>query len=227
LGTGLNNPRHIINNKGLKLKEAAALAIVVLIPSIYVFMSPLIRGLELTNLFFYMDVWPTALAVFGYAIAYLASKRFNFHRFIPLYLGLGASVLTITYWHLPANSLFGYGVCPADLNNPLLYQAKRLSYVVVGFLLYGVAVKISKPWREALAIALGKVMGWYGLYLTLIETPIYVAPPVIFSTTLHHEAGFAMIVSMLFLDFLAVFSLVSHVFKGHPASPYPLLTEQN
>jgi hypothetical protein len=164
-----------------------------------------------------MDVWPTALAVFGYAIAYLASKRFNFHRFIPLYLGLGASAFTITYWHLPANSLFGYGVCPADLNNPLLYQAKRLSYVAVGFLLYGVAAKISKPWREALAIALGKVMGWYGLYLTLTETPIYVAPPVIFSTALHHEAGFAMIVSMLFLDFLAVFSLVSHVFKGHPA----------
>jgi hypothetical protein len=117
----------------LKLKDAAAVAIVVLIPSIYVFMSPLIRGLELTNLFFYMDVWPAALAVFGYAIAYLASKRFNFHRFIPLYLGLGASALTITYWHLPANSLFGYGVCPADLNNPLLYQAKRLSYVAVGF----------------------------------------------------------------------------------------------
>jgi hypothetical protein len=227
LGAGLNNTRHIINNKGLKLKEAAAVAIVALITSIYVFMSPLIRGLELTNLFFYMDVWPTALAVFGYAIAYLASKRFNFHRFIPLYLGLGASALIITYWHLPANSLFGYGVCPADLNNPLLYQAKRLSYVAVGFLLYGVAVKISKPWREALAIALGKVMGWYGLYLTLTETPIYVAPPVIFSTALHHEAGFAMIVSMLFLDFLAVFSLVSHVFKGHPASPYPLLTEQN
>jgi hypothetical protein len=227
LGAGLNNPRHIIINKGLKLKDAAAVAIVVLISSIYVFMSSLIRGLELTNLFFYMDVWPTALAVFGYAIAYLASKRFNFHRFIPLYLGLGASALIITYWHLPANSLFGYGVCPADLNNPLLYQAKRLSYVAVGFLLYGVAAKISKPWREALAIALGKVMGWYGLYLTLIETPIYVAPPVIFSTTLHHEAGFAMIVSMLFLDFLAVFSLVSHVFKGHPASPYPLLTEKN
>jgi len=210
----------------LKFKDAAAVTVVILIPSVYVFMLPYIRGLELTNLFFYMDVWPTALAVFGFSIAYLVSKVTNFHRFIPLYLGLVVSAISVTYWHLPANSFFGYGVCPADLNNPLLYQAKRISYVAVGVLLYSASVKLSKPWREALAIALGKVMGWYGLYLTLTEKPIYVAPPVIFSTALHHEAGFAMIVSMLFLDFLAVFSLVSHFFKGHPSSPYPLLPEK-
>ncbi len=40
------------------------------------FMEPYILGLELTSLFFYMDVWPILLTASGYALAYIISKIF-------------------------------------------------------------------------------------------------------------------------------------------------------
>lgn len=210
----------------LDIRGAAAATIIAAFAYISLFHYPLVRGLELTNLLFYMDVWPTFIAAVGYSTAYLISKRLytNFGKPWSRYIGFGASAALIFYWHLPANSFFGYGVCPADLNNPILYQLKRISYFIVGVLIYFAAKDFNKPWREALAIAFGKVMGWYGFYLTLVTEPLYVAPPVIFSLQLHHEAGAVMILSMIALDFLAAASLINHLFKDKKATPYPLTT---
>lgn len=212
----------------LNVKKAAAAIILASFGYVTLFHYGQVRGLELTNLLFYMDVWPTFIAAAGYSAAFLFASNFKINAGgrVLTFAGLMFSAVLITYWHLPVNSAFGFGVCPADLNDPFLYQLKRVSYFAVGTLLYFSLRDISKPWREALAIAFGKVMGWYGFYLTLVQTPLYVSPPVIFSVQLHHEAGFAMLVSMIALDFAAVVSLVNHYFKGKPAGPYPLITEK-
>jgi len=212
------------------LRRFVIISAAIVASTVYVqfFMSSVVKGLELTNLFFYMDVWPTMLAASGYAGAYLISKLFRLglvrkHLTFP---SLFFAATVTWYWHIPVNSFFGYGVCPADLTNPLLYPLRRISYFLVGVALFLSVRNISKPWREALAIAAGKIMGWYGLYLTLVDRPIYVAPPVIFSVNLHHQAGFAMLLAMLFLDFIAVTSLVNHYFKDRKPQPYPLMTEK-
>ncbi|MEM1947153.1 MAG: hypothetical protein QXG52_01040 [Candidatus Caldarchaeum sp.] len=213
----------------MNIKQAAAALILITFGYVTVFHYGIVRGLELTNLLFYMDVWPTVIAAAGFSAAYLIATSFklNVKGKVITVTGLMFSAVLITYWHIPVNSAFGFGVCPADLNDPFLYQLKRLSYFVVGVILYFSIRDVSKPWREALAIAFGKVMGWYGFYLTLVQTPLYVSPPVIFSVQLHHEAGFAMLVSMIALDFAAVVSLVNHHFKGKQTGPYPLITEKN
>lgn len=212
----------------MKISDAAAIIILTTFVYVAVFHYSTVRGLELTNLFFYMDLWPAFIAAAGYATSYLVFSRVeNTYRSKTLtFAGLSVAGALVTYWHLPVNSLFGFGVCPADLNNPTLYQLKRISYFAVGAIIYLSVRNISKPWREALAIAFGKVMGWYGFYLTLITTPLYVAPPVIFTVQLHHEAGFAMLLSMIALDFIAVVSLVNHFLKGKTTQPYPLITER-
>ncbi|MEM4494909.1 MAG: hypothetical protein QXE96_03825 [Candidatus Caldarchaeum sp.] len=210
----------------MDIRGAAAATVIAAFAYITVFHYPLVRGLELTNLLFYMDVWPTFIAAVGYSTAYLLSSRLsiNLGKHWSRYIGFSTAAALIFYWHLPANSFFGYGICPADLNNPILYQLKRISYFITGIILYFSAQGLSKPWREALAIAFGKVMGWYGFYLTLVTEPLYVAPPVIFSPQLHHEAGAAMILSMIALDFLAAASLINHLFKDKKATPYPIIT---
>ncbi|MCS7136878.1 MAG: hypothetical protein RMK31_06885 [Candidatus Caldarchaeum sp.] len=210
----------------MDIKRAASASLLAAFAYTAIFQQSIVRGLELTNLLFYMDVWPSFIAAAGYSAAYLTSSylRFSFNSRKLTFTGFTLSAALITYWHLPANSFFGYGVCPADLNNPLLYMLKRVSYFTVGVALYFSVRSISKPWREALAIAFGKVMGWYGMYLTLVQTPLYAAPPVIFSTQLHHETGFAMLLTMVFLDFIAVSSLVNHYFRDKKTTPYPLIT---
>ncbi|MCS7133276.1 MAG: hypothetical protein NZ921_00545 [Candidatus Caldarchaeum sp.] len=212
----------------MKLQQVAAITVLASVTYVTVFHYPVVRGLELTNLLFYMDVWPTVIAAAGYSTAYIAASYLNIsYRSKTLtFVGLSIAGLLITYWHLPANSFFGFGVCPADLNNPTLYQLKRISYFAVGSILFLSVRGMSKPWREALAIAFGKVMGWYGFYLTLVQTPLYVAPPVIFTVQLHHEAGFAMLLSMIALDFIAVVSLVNHYFKGKETQPYPIIAQK-
>jgi len=210
----------------LRLKTILSTLLLAAFVYLTLFQYPVIRGLELTNLLFYMDVWPAFISAAGYSTAYLARGflKINPRSLRLTVLDLSTSAAIVAYWHFPVNSLFGFGVCPADLNDPLLYQMKRTSYFAAGAIIYFSATGMSKPWREALAIALGKVMGWYGFVLTLVETPLYVAPPVIFSVQLHHEAGFAMLLTMVFLDFVAVASLVNHYFKGAKPEPYPLTT---
>ncbi|MCS7110528.1 MAG: hypothetical protein NZ956_03555 [Candidatus Caldarchaeum sp.] len=212
----------------MRATDAAAVSLLSAFAYITLFHYSIVRGLELTNLFFYMDVWPTFIAAAGYAVAYLTTSylKISYRSKAITYIGLTVSAMLITYWHLPVNSFFGFGVCPADLNNPTLYQLKRISYFAVGVLLFLGVNHMSKPWREALAIAFGKVMGWYGFYLTLVQTPLYVAPPVIYTVQLHHEAGFAMLLSMIALDFIAVTSLVNHYFKDRTTQPYPIITEK-
>ncbi|MEM1943979.1 MAG: hypothetical protein QXO30_01430 [Candidatus Caldarchaeum sp.] len=210
----------------MRLKTVLSTLLLSAFAYITLFHSPVIRGLELTNLLFYMDVWPAFLSAAGYSAAHLANGLLKINPRSPRLtaLGLSASAAIVAYWHFPVNSFFGFGVCPADLNDPVLYQMKRTSYLAAGAVIYFSVVGMSKPWREALAIALGKVMGWYGFVLTLVEKPLYAAPPVIFSVQLHHEAGFAMLITMVFLDFVAVASLVNHYFKNAKPEPYPLTT---
>jgi hypothetical protein len=195
--------------------------------------SPIVYGLELTSLFFYMDIIPFILGVVGYSAMGLAHQLLGEGRWLsrpnrPLGLtNLIASSAVVGYWHIPVNSPLGFGLCPADLTNSYLYMLRRWSYIGVGALLYIGLRQFSPTFREAFAIGVGKAMGWYGLYLSLLDKPIYLAPPVYFSLADHHVMGFAMLIMMVFLDFIAVTSMVRHLFKGKPSAayPYPIISD--
>jgi len=207
----------------LDFKSITALTITATAAYLFMFMQPVVKGLELNSLFLYMDVFPAYVSAAGYTAAYLMLRRVRLKNIFLTVSALSFSAAVIGYWHIPVNSGLGFGVCPLDLNNPFLYNLRKATYFAAGFSLYIVNMNLSRPWREALAIALGKAMAWYGFYLTLLTTPLYVAPPIYYSLSQHHETGFIMILTMIFLDFLAVISLVSHYFRGVKPMPYPLV----
>ncbi|MEM3031652.1 MAG: hypothetical protein QXK39_01915 [Nitrososphaerota archaeon] len=187
--------------------------------------TSMIYGLELTNLFFYMDVGPFILGLTGYSAVGLLSTllRYVWERRNHA-LGVASLVAAsaiVGYWHIPLNSPLGFGVCPADLTSPALYILRRITYALAGVLIYIGLNQFSPVFREAFAIGVGKAMGWYGLYLTLLDHPIYIAPPVYFTTGQHHSMGFAMLIMMVFLDFIAVTLLVNHFFKPHAGKTPP------
>ncbi|GBC70076.1 hypothetical protein HRbin01_01784 [archaeon HR01] len=192
--------------------------------------SPVVYGLELTNLFFYMDIIPFILGVVGYSAIGLADHLMGggkwflkANRLLGLQSLLAASAV-VGYWHIPLGSPLGFGLCPADLTNSSLYMLRRWAYIGVGILLYMGLRQFSPTFREAFAIGVGKAMGWYGLYLALLDKPIYLAPPIYFSLADHHITGFAMLIMMVFLDFIAVTLLVRQLFRGKPSKPYPYPT---
>jgi hypothetical protein len=196
-------------------------------------LSPIVYGLELTNLFFYMDIGPFIIGLAGHSAVGLTNQILSYLGrgwITGRKLGVGVPTLLIasaivSYWHIPLKSPLGFGICPADLSSPILYMLRRLSYFLVGALLYIGLGQFSQVFQEAFAIGVGKAMGWYGLYLTLLTEPIYIAPPVYFSLSQHHGMGFAMLVMMIFLDFIAVTFLVRHFMRSADRKilPYPMV----
>jgi len=220
---------------GVKEAATAITFTAILASSLFILtvLNPIVYGLELTNLFFYMDIGPFILGLAGYSAAKLTHLALSYVgkgdlKTRKLEVGVPSLVLASTivgYWHIPVGAPLGFGVCPADLSNPSLYVLRRWSYFLAGVLLFLGLKQFSNIFREAFAIGVGKVMGWYGLYLTLLDKPIYIAPPVYFSLSQHHSMGFAMLLMMIFLDFIAVTFLVRHFFKPSTRSklPYPMI----